>query len=796
MHYEIEFQYLKVKNARTYKDKVISLHNQGIVSILGSNGVGKSTIWNLLEAAIYGSTPDGQRRDELSKRKKQETILEVFLRRGKYYFNVSYSRSKSGKWSHTICRFPENNDCIHQIDIDEATKQAKCTKCGIQGFDETNHTAQAAANASAKILGINQKEFEGSIHLTQNKQHILISGKPTERKKYISDFFGIDDSYDFIQDKCKAELDRVKKEISNLSGLSHTKQVLEEELKEYPYVDTSPYVEQRTNYNSRLKKLQDQKIQLNSEIADIEEYNRLLPLVNMYNDPKSLKSDLNEELIQARTRITSIDEKKRENAQIEINNKKIDELESLIFDLKQDQYVNYYSQYDVSVLQTRSQQLSSSRDQYNSILKYIKELKNIEQSVSNLELKDVTSLEKNKSELDNKALLLSNKISSIENGTCPTCGAQYHDSDLNVDRSKLNEYQKEITSLKSSIEDYQKHNDLVRRIQELKEITSAVPEFSEDMNRELTILLEVVPKLQNLINYEGQLRHLERRDIHDIPDEKSLNTRISEIQEQLKKIDQCLLAHQNLPHPPSRTIDEVQSESDRIHQNVLELENTINNLNVQLGNIESSNQRHERISSQLKNISDDLNKLPELKQEEIFWAKMVDAYGNKGLRVLQLEKIMGTVMERFPYYASILFQEKGLEFKFKCDSGNINILAVRTESQDGKEITFEHDISSLSGGEQKRASVAFILTLADCITAQKRANLLILDEIDTNLDEAGQFLFVNDLLPELKQNYASIFLISHSKDIRQAAVYDQEWYLSKKNHWTDINQKILSQTMD
>ena len=83
-------------------------------------------------------------------------------------------------------------------------------------------------------------------------------------------------------------------------------------------------------------------------------------------------------------------------------------------------------------------------------------------------------------------------------------------------------------------------------------------------------------------------------------------------------------------------------------------------------------------------------------------------------------------------------------------------------------------------------SVALVLTLADCVPSAKRSNILILDEIDANLDDIGQYRFANELLPALKSRYESIFVISHSEELQQAAVYDKIWKVTKKNHWSSI----------
>jgi len=167
---------------------------------------------------------------------------------------------------------------------------------------------------------------------------------------------------------------------------------------------------------------------------------------------------------------------------------------------------------------------------------------------------------------------------------------------------------------------------------------------------------------------------------------------------------------------------------------------------------------------------------------------MVDAYGPRGLRVIQLERIMDVVISRLPYYTSLLFSEPGLKFSHVCDATNIHIYAhrIRTNPK-GVVEEFQHDIASFSGGEAKKLSVVFILTLADCVSAAKKTNILFLDEVDSPLDDEGEFLFINELLPRLADDFESVFVISH-REAKQAAIFDQWWDFSKKNHSTVITK--------
>jgi DNA repair exonuclease SbcCD ATPase subunit len=265
------------------------------------------------------------------------------------------------------------------------------------------------------------------------------------------------------------------------------------------------------------------------------------------------------------------------------------------------------------------------------------------------------------------------------------------------------------------------------------------------------------------------------------------------LQNKKSSIEQCLYARKMIPLPPKEKEEDIFTLKSNSHNQILNLKTAINTTLEAIGEYKSINETHARLTIQLKEIENKLTEVDALKKEEYFWGKMVEAYGPRGLRVQQLEKMMDLILMQLPVYVSILFNEKNLTFKHKVDATNVKILASREVlGEKGNVVNkFEHDIGCFSGGEKDLMSAAFILTLADCIPVNKRANILVLDEVDAQFDENIKFRFTNELLPMLKKKYSSIFVISHDKNVQLANIYDQIWSLSKKNHKSSIEFKCL-----
>jgi DNA repair exonuclease SbcCD ATPase subunit len=129
-----------LKNARVYKDVEVSLENQGIVSVKGKNGAGKSTLFNLIESTFFGAMPNGDKKNQLVKGKGNSSITIECEKNGDDY--ILEQKRVSGRWKYVITK---------------------------NGKDDTPHAQKDQLKKIESILDLTQKEFQGSVHLTDSK---------------------------------------------------------------------------------------------------------------------------------------------------------------------------------------------------------------------------------------------------------------------------------------------------------------------------------------------------------------------------------------------------------------------------------------------------------------------------------------------------------------------------------------------------------------------------------------------------------------------------------------------------
>jgi len=750
----INFKHFHIENGRSFKKIDIPLENQGIVLIQGDNGVGKSSIWDLFEAVLYGSTPNEHKKDELTKN-EEDAIYTICFEKNEEIFNVSLKRKK-GKWAYEI-------------------------KKGSTPI--TEHTYNDAVKSISKLVGLTKAEFEGSVHLTQDTQHILIKSELAERKKYISNFFGIDDRYDQIHAAAKQEVDKMSEQIAKLAGLSHTKQMLETELTNIEVKD----IDELQNSINTLQKQYDKQVTkleaTNKSLLVWQDYEKYFEDANKVIDPDKEILNLETIIIDNKGKCNHIETIRSRNEQAYKVNYAIDRLENTLKEISITLPGIEADTLDVSEYEKELQLLYNIRSQNDSVSNLRKEIK----SLPSVEEISITNIEKELLNLQIAYQTHAKNKQAKEKGICTECGSKFTKQDVQKEIALLTELRENIDLINEDYTIVKNRNVKVKRRKLLEEHLAKIPAFSDDNLSRITYLERYVPLKKEYVETMSGLKILNRMEIAeevDINDIPRIAQEIKQHEELIQELKKCQIAKKLLPVKPKENEKSLLKLKSTLHNEILNLKTSIQTNTQMLGEYKNSNATQQRLTASLTEIDKKLDKLEDLKKEEFFWSKMVDAYGPKGLRIQQLEKMMDLIIHQLPVYCSVLFKEKRLNFKHKVDPNNVKILACREEiDEENKEsIKFQHDISSFSGGEKDLMSTSFVLTLSDCVPIQKKANLLILDEVDAQLDEDAKFRYTNQLLPMLRKKHGTIFVISHSKEVQTANIYDQVWEIQKVNH--------------
>jgi len=162
----IILQKLKWDNCFSYgEDNEIDLSKSTLTQLVGTNGVGKSSIPLILEEVLFNKN---------SKNVKKADIANRYVNSG---YNISLS--------FTV----DDSDYVISVNR-KATLKCKLTK---DGEDISSHTASNTYKTLGDILGIDFKTFSQLVYQNTNASLQFLTATDTNRKKFLIDLLKLDD---------------------------------------------------------------------------------------------------------------------------------------------------------------------------------------------------------------------------------------------------------------------------------------------------------------------------------------------------------------------------------------------------------------------------------------------------------------------------------------------------------------------------------------------------------------------------------------------------------------------------
>ncbi len=162
----------------------------------------------------------------------------------------------------------------------------------------------------------------------------------------------------------------------------------------------------------------------------------------------------------------------------------------------------------------------------------------------------------------------------------------------------------------------------------------------------------------------------------------------------------------------------------------------------------------------IKELKERAERLAEGLEDLPVYRLLSEAYGNKGVKVLMVQKIAKMLEKNLNKHARQVFAE---DFKFTLNvaDGRFDVNVTRRSAR--KEVT--SDIRMMSGAESRLFIFLFVMALLPLIPSDRRMNTLILDEPDANMDPEAREIFRDSLLPRLSKVVPCLIVISPNKDI-------------------------------
>jgi len=774
---------LQVKNYKKYRDFQTDF-TEGLTGIIGRNGSGKSTIFNAIVFALYGSAK-GEKRGIRYAKAKERDIVKVTL-----FFEID---GKEYRVTREI-RGKELNSQAYLYDGDERLI-AQSTK--------------GVTKEITRLIGMNKEAFIYTVFSSQKELTALSRLASNDRKKMIRKLLGLE-KIDKIEEDINNKLKEAKNRIYGItSALPPEDEVEELEQKQKEYSEEFANLEKEVDGTK--KSIEAISKRFETESRRVEELERLK------DDYNRLKSNL--QLLQERLKNRESELAKKESELKELQKSEVEyQKEKYIFieyeELKKS-INNFQKERELFLekegLERERQEL---RNQYREKVKEIETLKDRLQTESNLlkeyeaqekrlnaSMEKLNQIEQREAHLKIEVAEYSGqveqmrkqveKIKSIgKNSSCPVCT-----------RPLLDEYDNVINSLNSRVEElYQ--NEIIKREAELKKIeVEKIQEQNIKQSIEETLkkigdnLKELEIYRQTLKREEKELKVIIKKGLAKKEEIEKLGTveydkdshikAITKEEEIKAKYNRLVALKETIKYIPKfkDVIQDMKMDISRIEREIRDLEKVIDKhsynkeeydkkkrvisqiirerdelnrlLSNQMVKLKEIEGNIERVKSQLNRNEEQKRKLEREESEKSDYEKLKIYIGNFKNR------INSQVSPRISKIASDIYST--------ITRGKYQLIEVSDEFDffiydEGK----RYPIERFSGGEVDLANLVLRIAISKTLSELNGGvgvDFLAFDEVFGSQDEERRYEIM-EAFHTIKEQYRQIFLISHESEIK------------------------------
>lgn len=783
----MKLRYMKLRNYRKFRDCEMEFPD-GVIGVIGPNGVGKSSLIEAIAWALYGNE------FQITRTNKE---------------GIRWAGADDGEECSVLLEFDMDGDSYRLFRAMKGKDLRPDAELEVNGRLAAEGDS-GVNRAITKRLGMDYKSFFISVFARQKELNALSSLRPGERKKVVLRMLDVD-VIEKVVNSIRSDANRVKREhekeakrLSNEDGQKKA-EVQKSELKrindrlERAREEMSGVKKRLTNLNNRIDELKRRRDEV-SELKD--RYQK------MKGDLRELDSKLEtgrkraEELTEE---IESLEEKEEELGDLE---SKKEEFERVSSSLKEKDEIRdlYERRKDLqSRLDSLSKEEASRRKRVTDLEEKIEDTGDVEKSVSTVE-KTLAEIEEELSKKRSRIDLLTSEIErkrkekkekqekmvEIQDlgpeSSCPTCERPLRDHHGFLLQKLEDEIAELDEGIEESISSMEKTEGEVSTLRKRREVLEKRKRKLNGEQRQLSrlqgTLEQVSERLREIVeekeDVEGELDEIgevdfspeeyeslvERRD--ELEDARE---RYREISVQLKRLPVLREKRENV----RKEIVSLEERSDELRENIEELDYEEGDLKAVQEELEEEMKERNQVNEHFRDVKEEislkqkdrertLEKLDELrkvKEEVEKLSEEVEELSTLGEVMKDFWKnVMSRIIPTLSDISSSLFTEmtdskyEGMELD---EDYNIHIYD-RGET---------YPLDRFSGGEVDLANLCLRLAISRVIADRSGSSvdLLILDEIFGSQDQTRKRNVMNSL-NHLSNQFSQIILITHIADVK------------------------------
>lgn len=728
---------LKFRNLFTYgEDNIIKFSEwNGLIMISGANGIGKSSLIDVILYSIYEKFSKGDGAEALNvKSKEGGTELKIKV-----------------------------NNVLYEIKREIRSKNKSSLMLYQNGENINENTKTQTEKKIREIFG----EYEDMINTSVILQNGLnfIDTSDHDKKQYLSKILGLE-LYDDIYDTCSKEsrvysqryLYGMKTKLETEYNFDYKKLIEEKKEEEEEYNDIieelieeeQDIIREETQLNEMVKKYKN----INMKQLRIEDENNVKRITDLENSidndiTEEKVEDLENQLVLKNKKLNTLTRtlkplEKESNKPIEVLDTTIEDTKESILNLETSN--NKLQKQIIKLLKKISEE---EMDDYEDLI--IEERKELKRALKNVDLynKYKTQLEMLR---DSNKMLLEHEFDEC----CKSCKK-------NKDIHEEMGYQREIIELEKKVNKYinseENKNIYEERIEILEKIQKHKQEQTSNVQK-----LNVFKK--ELAEYERELEIKKNNDIVKA-ENKDIEHAIIELENNIIDITKTIKKWKSVIENNKKYNIEIEKlqlrkkELEEIFKNGEEIEDNINRF-AELSKlkeetkeeIKETRDKHIKCKIEIDRLNNNKKQKEELEKEYnklnkeyMIYQKILDIY-NKGFREYVMKERINIVESGLNNITRYMV---GFEIKILIDGKNIKIVKKVDDC--------ELNIKSISGYQRFIINVGIRMIL-NRMNTMMSSNYIILDEGFSTVDTANQDK-LNYILDKIKKEYKYGIIISH-----------------------------------
>jgi len=747
--YRLRFTRLQGTNVCSYLKFDIPLSDQGSVLLTGVNGSGKSTPWYALTWILYANTPKGLKyRDLINIHDPRNFWVRVdFELDGVPYAIETYRDHDLLGTGYTIWR--------HGEDI----------------------TPQGIDNAKAlipELIDMNEQNFLSSVFLSQESTHILMEGKPAQRRDHVMWTFGLNVYKDLI-DGAKSKLDAEKNEIQDVDRLEEELEDIKNQLKDLPTL---------TLARKELEQMEGERETLRKEIKIFEGRRATLARkVSQVEIRDGLVDELRELDVEGTPTITDVAELQQETDRLsnqiaEVNNKL--ERANKAVELREEMG-RYEDLPPIETLRKDLEAVRSKKMMLNSVtLPGAQEAHELRKKLNKIKRdEDPDVLGDQELELEKKVNKLEADLKHaqqhLKKGVCPTCKRPWKASKEDIQRlrtqvsdlrAELDSTNKKYYAVHARAKDARERRDLLADLKKLPEQDPQDVEIEiANLARDEKALRGDLTLAENRERVANQLRSAPKESPEDLTKKlkaltqsrkkaRDLHSRTSKAHDLLRRIAKL----------PSGNLKALESKLLKAEQILKKNRKRVEALSTELGSYEMKVEKVKRLTQEQDEKAVKLKRARAAIRDVQIWEALQKGF--KHILQARERKLLKRISVELPVYMTPLFGKQSEWVKAEL---------CRAKQGVGMQIRSADKVLPVKGpspGQRAKLGLALLFAMRD-LYAAGNSNLLILDEPLWRIDEESRPAFM-EIIEDIHKRVETLVITTHETEIK-GHTFDHRW---------------------